>query len=202
MCEQCPLPAAVLASRSGLNPTALGKDGAGHTMRSLHLCPAPLPPSHLGANSHCGGNNPGELGNEKLYERNRTTEVKEWFLVFLTPIKMPLDDGVVYEKAQTWSDFSTVPSTSGSLQLWILPDGSDEKAPHHRTSVAPERLAHWWDFEEVIGQKKIPKPPNGSEVFSSLRPEYCGFPIGLGLDQIHLFESTSLFHGNLARMHF
>lgn len=46
VCEQCAFPAAVLASRSGLNPTALGKDGAGHTMHSLHLPPAsPLSPS-------------------------------------------------------------------------------------------------------------------------------------------------------------
>ena len=45
VCELCACSAAVLASRSGLKPTALGKDGAGHTMLSLHLPPAPPTPS-------------------------------------------------------------------------------------------------------------------------------------------------------------
>lgn len=90
-----------------------------------------------------------------------------------------------------------------SLQLWILLEGSDEKATHHRDFRSCRRhclLMRLW--ERGRGQKKVPKPPSGKETFAFLTPEYCGFPTGLGLDQISLCELTWPVHGNLAVMHF
>lgn len=73
---------AVPASRSGLDPTALGADGAGHPTHSLDLLPGSLPSfwvqiaTMVGVSIGTGdkeGNNPGELGHEKIYEQKRKT---------------------------------------------------------------------------------------------------------------------------------
>lgn len=70
------------ASRSGLDPTALGVEGAGHPTHSLGLLHGSLPPFWVQITIVVGlstgtedkeGNSPGDLGNEKLDERKRKT---------------------------------------------------------------------------------------------------------------------------------
>lgn len=67
------------------------------------------------------------------------------------------------------------------------------------TSVAAEVLPTRDFEEEAVAREKFQNHPMEMKHFSSWRSEYCGFPIGLGLDQIKLLKYTSSV---LAKMRF